>query len=70
MLHDTHAAHKITKVVHLQCEAKDMGILVVSFDVFLIGLPENMPLQFLQVRAVSLAVFCLPQVPLFGKLKL
>ena len=57
-------------MVHGQCESQDVGVLIVSIDVFSVGQPHQVSLQLLSLRPIALAMLCLPQLPLLWVLVL
>ena len=62
--------HNISKVVHGQCESKDVGILIVAIDVLPVGQPDEVSLQLLSLGLVALPMLGLPQLPLLWVLEL
>ena len=63
-------AYDVSEMVHGEGEPKNVGVFVVSVDVFSVGEPHEMSLQLLTLGLVALPVLRLPQVPLLWVLVL
>ena len=62
-------SHYVSKVVHGQCESKDVRVLVVCIDVCSIGKPHEMSFKFLSLCVVALPMLRFPSLPFLRELK-
>ena len=48
--------YQVSKLVHLESESEGVRVLIVSINVLLVGLPDDVPTELLFIASIRLAV--------------